>query len=167
MRYGSTGDHVDRIRVVFAQGDVADLGFEPWPAFEAEPTDLKDLIVRKLQPLYRRSQARLERVAPALPRNRAGMGSCDRPVTREFSSAGWWPVRRERWRSCCRRCSARYRCRRPRGSSCSRSSVYPMPRRSCRNCWALIFGASSCDLFDRRSISLARDADAVMSRLDR
>ena len=64
MRYGSIGDHVDRIRVVFAQGDVADLGFEPWPAFEAEPTDLKDLIVRKLQPLYRRSQARLERVAP-------------------------------------------------------------------------------------------------------
>ena len=63
--YGSIGDQVDRIRVVFAQGEVADLGFEPWPAFEAEPTDLKDLIVRKLQPLYRRSQARLERVAPA------------------------------------------------------------------------------------------------------
>ena len=65
MRYGSTGDQVDRLRVVFAQGEVADLGFEPWPAFEAEPTDFKDLIVRKLQPLYKRSQARLERVGAA------------------------------------------------------------------------------------------------------
>ena len=54
--YGSTGDQVDRLRVVFAQGEVADLGFEPWPAFEAEPTDFKDLIVRKLQTLYRSSQ---------------------------------------------------------------------------------------------------------------
>ena len=29
------------------------------------------------------------------------------------------------------------------------------------------FAPSSCDLFDRRSLSLARDADAVVPRLDR
>ena len=52
-RYGSIGDQVDRLRVVFAQGDVADLGFEPWPGFEAEPADFKDLVVRKLQTLFR------------------------------------------------------------------------------------------------------------------
>ena len=31
MKYGSTGDQVDRLRVVFARGEVADVGFEPWP----------------------------------------------------------------------------------------------------------------------------------------
>src|SRR5262249_21896338 len=72
MRHGSAGDQVDRLRVVFAQGEVADLGFEPWPPFEAEPADLKGLVVRKLQTLYRSSQTRLQRMAPALERNRAG-----------------------------------------------------------------------------------------------
>ena len=67
MRHGSIGDHVERLRVVLAHGEVVDLGFEPWPKFEAEPTDSKDLIVRKLQTLYRRSRARLERLAPAAP----------------------------------------------------------------------------------------------------
>ena len=74
MRHGSTGDQVERLRAVFAQGEVVDLGFETWPKFEAEPSDSKDLIVRKLQTLYRRSQARLARLAPAVPRNRAGYG---------------------------------------------------------------------------------------------
>ena len=69
---GSTGDQVDRLRVVLADGEVADLGYEPWPAFEAEPVDLKDRIVRKLQTLYRRGSDRIRRAQSAAPRNRAG-----------------------------------------------------------------------------------------------
>jgi FAD/FMN-containing dehydrogenase/Fe-S oxidoreductase len=72
MRYGSTGDQVDRLRVVFADGEVADLGYEPWPAFDAEPVDLKDRIVRKLQTLYRRGADRIQRARSAAPRDRAG-----------------------------------------------------------------------------------------------
>ena len=74
MRYGSASDQVDRVRVAFAQGDIADLGFEPWPAFEAEPADFKDLVVRKLQTLFKRSHARLQKLTPAVKRNRAGYG---------------------------------------------------------------------------------------------
>ena len=32
LRYGTTGDQVDRLRVVFAKGEIDELGFEPWPA---------------------------------------------------------------------------------------------------------------------------------------
>ena len=72
IKYGSTGDQVDRLRVVFARGDVADVGFEPWPAYEKEPADFKDLVVRKLQLIYRNSENRLAKIAPAVLRNRAG-----------------------------------------------------------------------------------------------
>ena len=72
LRYGSTGDQVDWLRVVFAGGEVADLGYEPWPAFEAEPVGLKELIVRKLQTLYRRGADRIRRARSAAPRDRAG-----------------------------------------------------------------------------------------------
>ena len=36
LRYGTTGDHLDRVRVVFASGETADLGREIWPAFDDE-----------------------------------------------------------------------------------------------------------------------------------
>ena len=72
LRYGSTGDQVDRLGVIFAGGEAAELGHESWPAFELEPVDLKDLIVRKLQTLYRRGGDRLRRARPVVPRDRAG-----------------------------------------------------------------------------------------------
>jgi FAD/FMN-containing dehydrogenase/Fe-S oxidoreductase len=72
LRYGSMGDHVERLRVVFGGGEVGELGFEPWRDFEAEPTEFIDVIVRKLHAIYRRSVIRLERVAPQVARNRAG-----------------------------------------------------------------------------------------------
>ena len=161
MRYGSTGDQVDRLRVVFAQGEVADLGFEPWPEFEAEPTDFKDLIVRKLQTLFRRSQARLERMAPAVPRNRAGYGLLrgrERVGHPPRPAGGWFrgdPGDRAPGGAA-------------NGSAAGGTGSRPAPvRRSVRrrgvrdrNCWILRLAPSSCDLFDRRSLSLARDADA-------
>ena len=159
MRYGSIGDHVDRIRVVFAQGDVADLGFEPWPAFEAEPTDLKDLIVRKLQPLYRRSQARLERVAPDLARSRAGYG-----LLRSASDAGVQLGRlvagSEGTLAVVLQAVLRTV---PLPAA---QGVVVLPFRGLSDAAVFVpdllgadLGASSCDLFDHRSISLARDAD--------
>ena len=52
LRYGTTGDHVERLRVVFANGETADLGREPWPAFDDEPADFKGVIVRKLGAIW-------------------------------------------------------------------------------------------------------------------
>jgi FAD/FMN-containing dehydrogenase len=72
LRYGSTGDHVERLRVVFAGGELADLGLEFWPGFDDEPSDLKGMIVRKLGALVRRNMDLLVRKAPRSPRNGAG-----------------------------------------------------------------------------------------------
>ena len=72
MRYGSMGDQVQQLRVVFAQGEVADLGFVPWPAYDDEPRSFADLIVRKLQNIHRQSHKRLSQLMPTAVRNRAG-----------------------------------------------------------------------------------------------
>jgi FAD/FMN-containing dehydrogenase/Fe-S oxidoreductase len=159
MRLGSIGDHVDRMRVVFAQGEVADLGFEPWPAFEAEPTDLKDVIVRKLQRLYRRSQARLERVAPTMARNRAGYG-----LLRSASDAGIQLGRLITGSEGTLAIVLQAVLRTVPLPAAQGVVVLPFPALS--DAAAFVpellepaFGASSCDLFDHRSISLARDAD--------
>jgi len=53
-RFGSIADRVERLAVVFARGETADLGFEPWPTFEDEPADYKGLVVRKLQRIHKR-----------------------------------------------------------------------------------------------------------------
>ncbi len=160
MRYGSTGDQVDRIRVVFAQGEVADLGFEPWPAFEAEPTDLKDLIVRKLQPVYRHSQARLERVAPTLSRNRAGYGLL-RSASESGVQLGRLVAGSEGTLAIVLQAVLRTV---PLPAA---QGVVVLPFISLADAASFVpelldpaLEASSCDLFDRRSISLARDADS-------
>ena len=72
LRYGTTGDHLDRVRVVFASGETADLGREIWPAFDDEPADLKGLIVRKLGALVRRNMDLLVHRSPLPHRNRTG-----------------------------------------------------------------------------------------------
>jgi len=72
LRYGSTGDHVERLRVVFAGGEAADLGRELWPKFDDEPADLKGVIVRKLGALVRRNMDLLVRRASRSPADRAG-----------------------------------------------------------------------------------------------
>jgi FAD/FMN-containing dehydrogenase/Fe-S oxidoreductase len=72
LRYGTTGDHVERLRVVFSGGETAELGRELWPGFDDEPADFKGVIVRKLGALVRRNLDLLVRKAPRSPRNRAG-----------------------------------------------------------------------------------------------
>jgi FAD/FMN-containing dehydrogenase/Fe-S oxidoreductase len=72
LRYGTTGDHVERLDVVFAGGETASVGHEPWPAFDDEPTDFKGVVVRKLGALVRRNIDLLVRRTPRSPRNRAG-----------------------------------------------------------------------------------------------
>ena len=71
-RFGSMGDQVEQLRVVFAQGETADLGFQAWPAYDDEPASFTDLVVRKLHNVYRQSQKRLAQLMPPVPRNRAG-----------------------------------------------------------------------------------------------
>lgn len=71
-RFGSMGDQVEQLRVVWSQGELADLAYEPWPAYDDEPADFKGLILRKLHNIQRQSQRRLAQRLTATPRNRAG-----------------------------------------------------------------------------------------------
>lgn len=70
--YGATSDHVLGLRVVFANGEIAELGREAWPAFDDDPLDFKSVIVRKLGALNRRSGDLVARKTPRLPRHRTG-----------------------------------------------------------------------------------------------
>ncbi|AMV37412.1 FAD-binding and (Fe-S)-binding domain-containing protein [Planctomyces sp. SH-PL62] len=76
-RYGPTSRWVERLGVVSAQGETADFGFEPWPAYEDESADFKSLVVRKLLRVHKRRrwawEARGESGTAASPlRDRAG-----------------------------------------------------------------------------------------------
>src|SRR5258708_28376086 len=65
------GGQVGALRVIFANGETAYCGFEPWPAFDDEPHDFKGAVVRKLGTLARRNVDLLVRKAPKTLRNRA------------------------------------------------------------------------------------------------
>ncbi len=83
IRHGTTADHVRRLSVVFANGEGADVAFEPWPSADShEPVDFKDHVVRKLGTIYRRHVDLLARRRPKANRNRAGyaLGSACSPV---------------------------------------------------------------------------------------
>jgi len=160
LRYGSIGDQVDRLRVVFAQGEVADLGFEPWPDFEAEPANLKDLIVRKLQTLFRSSEGRLERMMPAVRRNRAGYA-----LARAASESGIHLGRLVAGSEGTLAVVLQAVLRTVPLPAAQGAVLLPFVGLSDAAAFVTelldpSFAASSCDLFDRRSLSLARDADA-------
>ncbi len=72
LRYGTTGDHVEKLRVIFSSGETAELGPELWPGFDDEPVDLKGVIVRKLGALVRRNMNLLVRKAPRSLGQRSG-----------------------------------------------------------------------------------------------
>jgi len=83
IRYGTTSDHVLKLSVVFANGEDDELGFEPWQSPDVdEPSCYKDHIIRKLGTLYRRQVDSLIRHKPRSPRNRAGyaLGEAASPV---------------------------------------------------------------------------------------
>ena len=72
LAYGTTADHVESLRVVFANGDEAELGREPWPAFDDEPADFKGVVTRRVATLLNRHAELIARKAPRSPRNRCG-----------------------------------------------------------------------------------------------
>jgi FAD/FMN-containing dehydrogenase/Fe-S oxidoreductase len=82
LKYGTTADHVQSLSVIFANGEGADVGSEPWPLPDDEPTTFKDLVIRKLGTIYRRQVDLLARRRPKARRNRAGyaLGDAASPV---------------------------------------------------------------------------------------
>jgi FAD/FMN-containing dehydrogenase/Fe-S oxidoreductase len=160
LRYGSLGDHVARLRAVLAHGEVADLGFEPWPAFESEPADSKAVIVKKLYALFKSSQARLQKLAAAAPRNRAGY-RLDRAASEQGIDLGKLVAGSEGTLAIVLQAQLRTVPVPPV------QGVLLLPFTGLGDAAAFVSEIvelallpSSCDLFDRRSLSLAREADA-------
>ena len=159
MRFGSMGDQVEQLRVVFAQGEIADLGFRPWPAYDEEPDTFTDLIVRKLHNVYRQSQKRLAQLhahhAPQPCRlcARSGRGC-------EGNQPG--PAGQRLRGHAGTRPAGGSEDRRPAGGSRGRGAPF-RPAGGCRHraqeCLGSELEPSVCDLYDWRLLSLARDAD--------
>ena len=158
LRYGTTGDHVERLRVVFANGEVAELGREPWPALRRRARRLQGRgrpQARGAGPPQRRGCCAAR--PPGRPRNRAGYcleaarrARWDPPGALIAGSEGTLALVTEATlrtvpippAQAVVRLAVRPDRRRRRGRA-------PMPRR-CR--------PRSCDLYDWRSLRLARDA---------
>ncbi len=155
LRYGTTADHVRKLAVVFANGETADLGFEPWPSTEDEPTNYKDHVIRKLGTLYRRQCDLIARRTPRSPRNRAGyaLGEAAKAVGIDLArlvvgSEGTLALVTE---------VTLQTVAIPQAQA---AAVLPFGRigdaaDAVVDC--LAFGPSACELFDWRSLSLARD----------
>ena len=90
----------------------------------------------------------------AVPRNRAGYALARAADESESTLVGSWRVRGHTWRSCSRPCCERFPLPWPRVSSCSFSDCRT-PRCSCPRVLGSLVWATSCDLFDRRSLCLA------------
>ena len=72
LRYGTMADHVSTLDVVFAGGDVARLAREPLPDVDEEPADFRGAVARKVAAILRHSADQIPRNWPRSPRNRAG-----------------------------------------------------------------------------------------------
>jgi FAD/FMN-containing dehydrogenase/Fe-S oxidoreductase len=162
IRYGSVGDQIERVRVVFAQGEVAELGFEPWPGSDAEPADLKGVIVKKLEILYRNSQARLLKMAPAAARNRAGYALA-RAAAESGIHLGRLVAGSEGTLALVIQAELRTQ---PLPAA---QAVALLPFVGLSDAAAFVaglvdlkLGMTACDLYDRRTVSLARDADLAL-----
>lgn len=161
IRHGSISDRVERLRVVFARGETADLGFEPWPAYDDEPTDFKSLIVHRLRAIHRQNRARLEPLGAESLRNRAGYALA-KAATDEGINLARLVCGSEGTLALVLR--ARLRTLPLPGARAT--AILPFSRLiDAAGCVPYLMSGglrpSACDLYDWRSVSLAREADPL------
>jgi Fe-S oxidoreductase/FAD/FMN-containing dehydrogenase len=161
MRYGPIGAQIERLRVVLAGGERVDLGYEPWPTSELEPSGLIERIVRKLQFLYRRGRDRLLRARSAAPRDRAGYA-----LDKAADEAGIHLARLVAGSEGTLALVSQAMLRTVPLPGAQAVLLLPFHRLSQAAAFVPeLLGSratpSSCDLMDRRSLRLARDADRL------
>ncbi len=161
LRYGSIGRQVEKLRVVLAGGERADLGYEPWPLSDAEPTETIERIVRKLQNLYRLSGERIQRARSAAPRDRAGY-ALDKAADEAGVHLGRLVAGSEGTLAVVTQAVLRT----VPLAAAQAVAVLPFLRLSHAAAFVPeLLGAkwtpTACDLLDRRSLRLARDAERL------
>lgn len=160
--YSSIGEQVERLGVVFAGGESDELGYEPWPEYESEPTGLRELIVRKMLNLYRRAGERLARARPMTRRDRAGY-ALDRAADERGIHLGRLVAGSEGTLAVITRAVLRT----VELPGAQMVALLPFGRLSqAADLVPELMGADkppcSCDLLDRRTLRLARDADPAL-----
>ncbi|WP_165248155.1 FAD-binding and (Fe-S)-binding domain-containing protein [Paludisphaera soli] len=169
--YGPTSRWVERLGVVSAQGEAADLGFEPWPAFEDDSADFKSLVVRKLHRIHKRRRGAWESRGEEPPDTTSG------PSVSLRDRAGYRlvPASDERGVDLARLlCGSegtlamvvRTTLRTVPIAPATAVVILPFVRLvEAAGCVPFLTGGdtapSACDLYDWRSVSLARDADLL------
>ncbi|MDX2037470.1 MAG: FAD-linked oxidase C-terminal domain-containing protein [Isosphaeraceae bacterium] len=158
LKWGTTARAVQRLDVMFADGETAELGPTPWtvPGDWNEPSDTYGTIVRKLGTLYRRQGEAFARARPLSPRHRAGY-AFDRAATPEGIDLARLVVGSEGTLALVTRATlatvpiptAQGVVVLPFSRLVEAAAVVPE---------ILAFSPAGCELFDWRSISLARDA---------
>jgi FAD/FMN-containing dehydrogenase/Fe-S oxidoreductase len=156
LRYGTTSDHITSLRIVFANGEINDVGDERWPGFDDEPHEFKDVVVKKLGALVRRSGETIARKAPKSVRNRAGY-ALKRAATSEGIHLGRLLAGSEGTLAVVTEATLRT----VPIPSAQGVAILPFGRigdaaATVLDC--LDAGPSVCDLYDWRSIRLVRDA---------
>lgn len=159
LRFGSMGDQVQQLRVVFAQGEVADLGFTPWPGYDDEPVTVTERIVRKLWNVYRQGPKRLAAMNAGRARNRAGYA-----LWRAVSESGINLARLVSGSEGTLALILQAVLKTVPLPASQAAVVLPFGRladaaSSAQLCLGAGLDPSVCDLYDWRLISLARDAD--------
>ena len=162
VRYGPISRHVERLRVVFARGETADLGFEPWPSFDDEPTDFKSLVLQKLRAIHRQNRPRLEHLASSMLRSRAGYALAAAATDEGIDLA----------RLVCGSegtlaLTLRAKLRTQPLPGARAAAILPFSRLiEAAGCVPHLMGggvrASACDLYDWRAVSLAREAEPLL-----
>lgn len=161
-RFGPTSGWVEGLAVVFAQGEAADLGFEPWPAFEDEPADYKGLVVRKLHRIHKRRRG-LREPWPAGDDLRGQAGYAMAAITDEGADLARLLCGSEGTLATIVRATLRT----VPLPAATAAVVLPFVRLvEAAGCVPFLVGGdtapSACDLYDWRSVSLARDVEPLI-----
>ena len=157
IRHGTTADHVRKLGVVFADGEADEVGFEFWqsPEDDDPAARTKDHVIRKLRTLYRRHAEVLERHRPRSTRNRAGyaLGQAASSLGVDLArllvgSEGTLALVTEVTLRTVPIPACRFAVALPFGRIGDAADSVPA---------CLRWGPSACELFDWRSLRLARD----------
>jgi FAD/FMN-containing dehydrogenase/Fe-S oxidoreductase len=156
LRYGSMADCVERLQVVFANGEAAALSREPWPAPDVAPANFKELVARKVSALVCRHADRIAKTWPQVPRNAAGyaLAALLRPEALNLArlivgSEGTLAMVTEATLRTVPIPAAQALVLLPFGRLAEAADAVLA---------CLEEGPSACELFDRRTLSLAREA---------
>ena len=164
LRFGTMAGTVESLRVLFSNGETATLGPEPWPHSDEEGEgNFKAALVRKLGTLYRHHGESFAKAQPKSPRNRAGY-AFDRAASPEGVNLARLIVGSEGTLALVTEATLHT----VPIPSAQGVVVLPFARLADAAdavAATLPFGPSACELFDWRSLSLARGRGPRLSGL--